>query len=234
MLSDGLYSLIVADPTVAGILATRSLTPGAPETSGVFPVQMPEADPLPAIVYTQIHGDGVMSMDGPDPLKFARFQFSCYGATYRESKILARALLNLLENFTGALSDGTGIGNMERVGEMDAFHEAPYVFVTHVDVKITYDDLGTPTLTTFAGLGPYQAGAGPQFAFADAEIPSGVVNGVNKVFTLAHAPNPPLSLQLVMNGAVQEMTADFSLSGNTITFVTAPPSLSNLEARYRY
>lgn len=234
MLSDGLYSLIIADPTVAGILATRSLTPGAPKTSGVFPVQMPEADPLPAIVYTQIHGDGVMSMDGPDPLKFARFQFSCYGATYRESKILARALLNLLENFTGALSDGTGIGNMERVGEMDAFPEAPYVFVTHVDVAIVYDDLGTPTLTTFAGLGPYQAGAGPQFAFADGEIPAGAVDGVNKIFTLAHTPNPPLSLILDMGGEGQQSGADYSLSANVIAFVTAPPAGSNLVSWYRY
>lgn len=143
MLTDGLYSLIIADPAVSAILATRAFPTGAAKTSGVYPGQSPQADPLPDIVYTQIHGAGLMSMDGPDPLKFARFQFSCYGATYLSSKKLARALLNALENFTGLLVDGTVIGSMQRAGETDAFQEAPFVFATHADVYITYEDLGT-------------------------------------------------------------------------------------------
>jgi hypothetical protein len=145
MLTAGLYSLITKDAAVSALLAARNKSgqPGpAPQTSGVFPSQMPEGDPLPAIVYTQVHGAGLMSMDGPDPLKFARFQFSCYGATYAAAKALARALLNLLENFTGDLSDGTVIGNMERVGEMDTFEETPLAFVTHADVAIVYEDVG--------------------------------------------------------------------------------------------
>jgi hypothetical protein len=72
--------------------------------------------------------------------------------------------------------------------------------------------------------------------FADGEIPSGAINGVNAIFILANAPNPPGSLQLFRNG--QKLTAGlgFALVGKTIT-MQAPqiPTVGDvLEASYRY
>ncbi len=73
------------------------------------------------------------------------------------------------------------------------------------------------------------------FNYSDAETPSGSVNGVNLVFTLAHAPAGS-SLILVRNGLVQRSGFDFSLTGATVTFVGgyAPSSGDILEAWYRY
>jgi hypothetical protein len=52
------------------------------------------------------------------------------------------------------------------------------------------------------------------------EVPSGTLNGTNKVFTLAHTPTAG-SLEVFLN-VMQSLTADYTLSGATITFVTAP------------
>lgn len=71
--------------------------------------------------------------------------------------------------------------------------------------------------------------------FADAETPSGTVNGVNATFTLAHTPNPAADLQLYLNG--QQLIAggaDYTLATATITMTAAPKTGDVLAAFYRY
>jgi len=70
--------------------------------------------------------------------------------------------------------------------------------------------------------------------YINAEIPQGVVDGSNKIFTLHDAPNPTTSLQLFVNGTYQIVTTDFTLSGTTITFVIAPSSGAIIRAYYYY
>ena len=71
--------------------------------------------------------------------------------------------------------------------------------------------------------------------FSDDETPAGVVDGVNKIFTLTHSPSPVGSLELFNNGLMQDAGGDdFTLSGSTITFVVAPTLGSTLIAWYRY
>ncbi len=53
------------------------------------------------------------------------------------------------------------------------------------------------------------------------EVPSGTVNSSNKVFTLANNPLTG-SLAVHRNGIRLKETNDYTLSGDTITFVTAP------------
>ena len=69
--------------------------------------------------------------------------------------------------------------------------------------------------------------------FVDDETPSGTVNGVNKAFTLTNTPNPPGSVKVFVNGSRMRITEDYTFSGNTITFVTAPPTTSILLVDYR-
>jgi hypothetical protein len=72
---------------------------------------------------------------------------------------------------------------------------------------------------------------------ADNETPGGTIDGVNTDFTLAHAPNPTASLQLQLGGIFLTQGVDYTISGNTITFLTAPDaSLSGqpFKAFYRY
>lgn len=230
MLVEGLYSLIVGDPVVSAILNARPFPRGAVKTSGLFPMQMPEGDPLPAIVYQEIFGEGTMTQDGPDPLQYSRMQFDVYGENYKSCKALARALRQLLEGTTGALADGTLLFSAERVSEIDTFEESPFVFRTTLDMRIAYDDL--------SGVGQpiqnFQPPAAPQFAFADNETPAGAIDGVNAAFTLAHAPNPAGSLELELNGLTQTQGDDYTLAGAAITFATPPEAGAKMRAWYRY
>jgi hypothetical protein len=85
-------------------------------------------------------------------------------------------------------------------------------------------------------------GAGPNIGqrFSDAEVPSGTINGSNVTFTLAHAPNPALSLLLFLVGTgsrlLQIQGIDYTLSGSTITMSVAPTSspAESLISWYRY
>lgn len=71
--------------------------------------------------------------------------------------------------------------------------------------------------------------------FFDGEMPQGTVNGTNVVFNLTNAPDPAGSLTLFRNGVLQKAGSDFTLSGATITFLTASvPQLGDLvQASYR-
>jgi len=84
--------------------------------------------------------------------------------------------------------------------------------------------------------GPCGGGGGVGGSFADAEVPAGVVNGSNTVFTLASTPSPAGSLELYRNGLLQRQGTDYQISTNTITFFLAsvPQSGDLLVASYRF
>ena len=66
------------------------------------------------------------------------------------------------------------------------------------------------------------------------ETPTGTINGSNKVFTLANTPTTD-SLQLYLNGAFQTGGGeDYTIAGDTITFINAPLTGSVLKAFYNY
>lgn len=54
------------------------------------------------------------------------------------------------------------------------------------------------------------------------EVPSGTVNGSNTAFTISTAPREVDAVQVFIDGIRQRKTTDYSISGTTITFVTAP------------
>jgi len=58
--------------------------------------------------------------------------------------------------------------------------------------------------------------------FVPYEIPSGAINGSNVTFTLYHTV--PFNLQLFLNGLLLQLSINYTVSGNTITFTTAPPT----------
>ena len=70
--------------------------------------------------------------------------------------------------------------------------------------------------------------------FADDETPSGTMNGTNKAFTIAKAPNPTASLKVFLNGARQKTDIDFTLSGKTITLASAPEATETILVDYRF
>lgn len=76
----------------------------------------------------------------------------------------------------------------------------------------------------------------PVQGIVDAEVPAGVVDGVNGVFTLLHTPNPAGSLKIYRNGLRLLAGGDYTLAGNTVTFAAnAQPQPSDpLIAEYRF
>lgn len=85
------------------------------------------------------------------------------------------------------------------------------------------------TLTNGSGTSSYNTGydtASTSFGL------TGAVNGSNTTFTLASAPNPPASLLLWENGTLLYSPTQYSLSGSTITMVTAPSSSATLQAQW--
>jgi hypothetical protein len=74
--------------------------------------------------------------------------------------------------------------------------------------------------------------------FADAETPAGTIDGTNAIFTLAHTPNPALSLELFRNGQLMKAGTgnDYTLAVGTVTFLAGaiPQAGDVLTASYRF
>jgi len=71
--------------------------------------------------------------------------------------------------------------------------------------------------------------------FSDEEVPAGTINGVNTTFTLANTPNPSTSLAVYRNGLLMAAGTDYTLSGQSIQFLTGstPVTGDSLLASYR-
>jgi len=65
------------------------------------------------------------------------------------------------------------------------------------------------------------------------EIPSGVIDGSNVTFTLAHTPVLG-TVQIDLNGIVQSPGSgkDYTIAVNVITFIKAPRANSEILAHY--
>jgi len=82
--------------------------------------------------------------------------------------------------------------------------------------------------------GPCGSGGG-SVGFVDEEVPSGAVDGSNVAFSISSAPSPVSSLHLFRNGLLQKVGFDYTLSGTSITFVSAatPQPGDTVLASYR-
>jgi len=96
--------------------------------------------------------------------------------------------------------------------------------------------------TTYYLFGPKAAGVWPtgvslfapsQPNFVFREIPLGLVNSSNTVFTLPHTPNTG-SDQVFLNGLLQTETNDYTIAGAIITFVVPPVSGDVIRVNYLY
>lgn len=135
MLIEGLNQLLTGASQVTAIVGTTVTR--KPKDSGVWAGQMKEGASFPSIVISESPGgETLMTMDGPDVLRFRRFQFSCYAKSYLQVKQLAAAVRTVLDGFTGALSDGTIVHNMKTEMEFDTFEEDPFIYHTPLEVSI--------------------------------------------------------------------------------------------------
>lgn len=103
-----------------------------------------------------------------------------------------------------------------------------------VPVSIVDGGTGTATPALVPGSNISITGAWPDqtiafaFTFADSEVPTGTINGVNVTFTLAHTPQTG-SLHVFSDGL---RTTNFTLVGTTLTMGAAPTT--SLICDYRF
>ena len=67
----------------------------------------------------------------------------------------------------------------------------------------------------------------------DDETPTGTPNGALTTFTINHAPSPVSSLKVYVDGQRKKLTTDYTFSGTTITFLSAPLTDSIITVEYR-
>ncbi len=72
-------------------------------------------------------------------------------------------------------------------------------------------------------------------AFVDGDAPAGIVDGANRLFTLAAQPYPVTSVSVYRNGLLQKMGQDYILNGNVLQFAdpSTPQPGDTLLASYR-
>lgn len=65
------------------------------------------------------------------------------------------------------------------------------------------------------------------------EVPTWIINGSNTAFTLANTPATG-SLFVFINGIVQKLTTNYTISWTTLTFIVAPITWDTLRVKYVY
>lgn len=137
---------------------------------------------------------------------------------------------NNLDRITVLASGNTGVGTGVPTKPLDINGE----------LRVRTRPVGstTDTLITANGSGDLRELPLSTFvlstSFVNKEIPTGLINGVNTTFTLANTPIAG-SEHIYRNGVLQESGAgnDYTISGATITYLTAPLTGDKLRVTYR-
>ena len=133
-------------------------------------------------------------------------------------------------------------GAPTRVADMDTWAEVPGAFVAVEEGTANADTIWLCTANQGGTLNttaitwqqiPTSAGLS-NTNFVDKEVPSGAINGANVTYVLANTPIAG-SEHIYLNGILQESGAgnDYTISGATITYLTAPLTGDKLRASYR-
>lgn len=88
-----IYSILVQDATINGLVSTR-----------IYPNLIPQGKAMPAITYQQISGVRDAVMDGPTGLVAARFQINCWAKKYNDAKELTEAVRKELDGYSGTVN----------------------------------------------------------------------------------------------------------------------------------
>ena len=152
----------------------------------------------------------------------------------------------LLKNQTAPAENGiytvNASGTPTRAADMDVWSEVPGAWVTVQEGTVNADTTwlstansgGTLNTTAITFSNPITAGGLTAANFVDKEVPSGSINGSNTSFVLANTPTAG-SEHVYLNGVLQESGAgnDYTITGATITMLTAPLTGEKIRVSYR-
>jgi|HubBroStandDraft_6_1064221.scaffolds.fasta_scaffold538151_2 hypothetical protein len=138
MISEGIFNLIVTNPSVADIVSGG----GSPPMYSVHHGSLRKSYTLPAIRMSAVTTTPIITTDGTAPLLYQRWQFDSFASTYLDAHRLNDALKDLLTDYAGTLCEGTVIRSTFLRMELDSPLEegkAGYVFRCVVDYEFAYE-----------------------------------------------------------------------------------------------
>lgn len=181
-----------------------------------------------ALVFAQVSGGAGGSVTTVSVASANGFAGSVANATSTPAITISTSVTGVLKGNGTAVSAAT--------------QGTDYYAPAGTDVAITDGGTGVSTLPSGllkgAGTGAITAGvAGTDYLapsnFVDKETPSGLVNGSNATYTLANTPTAG-SDHCYLNGLLQEGGGeDYTLTGTSLVFVSAPASGSRIKVTYR-
>ena len=164
-----------------------------------------------------------------------------------DSITLTSGQLLLVKDQSSAAENGIYVFNgsgsaLTRIPEMDAWTEVNGAVTTVDEGTLKADTMWLCTSNSGGTIGstaitwtqiPTSAGLSSS-NFVDKEVPSGSINGSNTAFTLANTPTAG-SEHVFLNGQLQASGAgnDYTISGTSITYLTAPETGDVLVVSYR-
>lgn len=93
----GIYSLLTADATLSALVGTR-----------IYPVFIPESAETPCLSYQLVSSSVDLNLDRT-VVREKRIQFDAFAPTYAVVKQIQTALADILEGYSGTLSDGSTV-----------------------------------------------------------------------------------------------------------------------------
>lgn len=137
MIESGIYQALRDDGAVGNLVGNK-----------IFPVMLPKDTILPAIVYLFVSRGSVNSLAGADPLEFGRIQFDCYARDYTSTKVLSKAVRDLLVPMDGgptgfpySLPDGSEVQSALVHLDVDSpfeIGEGGFIFRALLDIEFGF------------------------------------------------------------------------------------------------
>jgi hypothetical protein len=147
--ANGLYNFLTQNAAAAAV--QQLLSKLAPINSvPQFPVYLSRADKQPPANYIVIHTidapPAAHSQDGPSGLSDGEFQFDSFGPDEPTAQALSLAVKRALQDYSGALSDGSTIGFYKVTWDADEGYEQGgegYVFRRALRLSAFYTEPGS-------------------------------------------------------------------------------------------
>lgn len=103
----------------------------------IYPLVLPQNPTLPAIIYQKISRVGGRALSSPSPRYVrARFQISCWGASYGSVKDVAEQVKAALQDYHGVMGGTGGVTVLDAdvANEQDIYE--PEVGIYHLPVDV--------------------------------------------------------------------------------------------------
>jgi len=109
----------------------------------IYPLVLPRGSALPALTYQKISQTKERTLGNSSKITRARFQVSCWAASYAEGKEVAAQVQAALQDYCGLMGGDKGVQvlDVNVVGERDIYESDASVYHLPLDVMIIYYSL---------------------------------------------------------------------------------------------